>query len=200
MAKISEAYKQAAIEGMSLNITDDEMFVLIPSERGNNAYRLWMDEQTMQPTSCNCAGFSRWQHCKHCTIVAEAFAGYVAPVEAPATTPVVESPAQEEKPKVTEIEAGNWYVVNSDTQVWLQDGEWIAVGPTANAIELVESHLEKQKAVAEAEQIVAQPVVAQQEDKLPAQEIVSLDDKRHERDILDAPLTRNSGFSLLRVS
>ena len=42
--------------------------------------------------------------------------------------------------------------------------------------------------------------LAQLEDKLPTQEVVLLDDKRRERDILDAPLTRNSGFSLLRVS
>lgn len=42
--------------------------------------------------------------------------------------------------------------------------------------------------------------VAQSEEKPSAQEVVSLDDKRRERDMLDAPLTRNSGFSLLKVS
>lgn len=42
--------------------------------------------------------------------------------------------------------------------------------------------------------------VAQQEVKSSSQEVVSLDDKRRERDMLDAPLTRNTGFQLLKVS
>ena len=197
MAAISETYKQMIVERMSLHITDDSMFILLPSERNNKSfYRVDMDEATMTPKSCNCAGHSRWGHCKHATVVAECFA-FFKPV-APVAEPVVE-PTPE--PEVTcEVEAGSWYIVSHDTQVWLQDGQWMAVGPTTNAVELVESHLEKQKAVAEAEQIVAQPVVAQQEVKLPTQEVVSLNDKRRERDILDAPLTKNSGFHLLKVS
>lgn len=145
-ATISNEYREMAVQAMSLNITEDEMFVLIPSERNNKSfYRVDMDEATTQPTSCKCPGFCRWNHCKHCTIVAEAFAGYV-----------VATPAEE--PKITEIEAGQWYILNKNTQVWrTEDGVWMAVGPTANAIELVEAHIAKQQAVAEAERIVAQP-------------------------------------------
>ena len=44
--------------------------------------------------------------------------------------------------------------------------------------------------------------VSKHQDKLPAQEVVSSNvvDISEKRDILDAPLTRNSGFSLLKVS
>ncbi len=60
----------------------------------------------------------------------------------------------------------------------------------------------KDLALAENARIAARKAakIAQLEDKPSAQEVVSLDDKRRERDILDAPLTRNSGFSLLKVS
>lgn len=102
---------------------------------------------------CSCRGFCRWGKCKHFTITSDAFADYVAPVV---------------EPKVTEIEAGQWYIVSHDTQVWLQDGQWMAVGPTANAIEIVESHIAKQQAVAEAEEIVATPVVVTEIEAKPA--------------------------------
>lgn len=193
--KISNEYKQTAIEGMSLHITEDEMFVLIPSERGNNAYRMWMDEATMQPTSCNCPGHKRWgTACKHMQIVADAFAGYVAPVVATpvvelAATPVAEE-APAEEPRITEVEAGSWYVVNRNTQVWrdAESGKWFAIGPTANALEIVLDYLEKQKAVAEAEQIVARPPVQE----APVKPVLK-------RDMFNASLTSNLGFSLLKV-
>jgi hypothetical protein len=192
MKAISNEYREMAIQSMSLNITDDEMFVLIPSERNNKSfYRVDMDEATLQPESCRCAGFSRWKKCKHVTLVAECFAFYK-----PAATPVVESASQEEEPKVTEIEANNFYIVNSNTQVWrTEDGQWMAVGPTENAIEIVESHLEKQQAVAEAEQIVAQVV----EKPEPTQEVVSpVEPIPLKRGMMDAPLTSNSGFQMFK--
>ena len=196
--KISKFYRQAAIERMSLNITDDSMFVLLPSEYEDDTYyRVDLDEQTLAPKKCCCRGFCRSGKCKHFTITAEAFAGYKPAPVAPEPVEDVE-PVE---PKITEIEFNNFYVVNSNTQVWRTEaGEWMAVGPTTNAVEIFESHLEKQKAVKEAERLVTEPVVAQQEEKSSSQEVVSLDDKRRERDILDAPLTRNSGFSLLKVS
>ena len=149
-AKISTEYRQAAIEGMSLNINDDTMFILIPSENDDQIYhRVDLIEETMQSKKCYCKGFARWKHCKHCTIVDTAFAGYaaaVAPVE------VVEPVA-----KITEIEAGQWYIVNSNTQVWRnEDGQWMAVGPTTNAIELVEAHIASQK---QDEMPAQQPVI-----------------------------------------
>ncbi len=58
----------------------------------------------------------------------------------------------------------------------------------------------KDLALAENARIAARKAakIAQSEDKLPTQEVVSLNDKR--RDMLDAALTTNSGFSLLKVS
>lgn len=44
----------------------------------------------------------------------------------------------------------------------------------------------------------AKAKLAQQEDKSSSQDVVSLNDKRRERDILDEPLTSNRGFELLR--
>lgn len=192
--KISNEYREMAVQGMSLNITEDEMFILIPSERGNNSfYRVDMDEATMQPTSCKCPGFCRWQHCKHCTIVAEAFAGYKPIV--PATPVVEETPVE---PRITEVEAGQWYIVNRNTQVWkdAETGQWFAIGPTANALEIVLSYLDKQSAVAAAEQIVAQS-----QDTLPTQDVVYQEEVSKITDIsTKGALTRNTGFQLLKVS
>lgn len=148
--KISENYKETAVQAMSLNITEDEMFILIPSETdASKLYRVEMIEETMQPKSCNCLGFCRWHHCKHCTIIAECFASY---------KPIVTTPATPVETRITEIEPNNWYIINRNTQVWrTEDGRWLAAGPTANAIQIVEAHL----AVKAAEQIVASPKVVE---------------------------------------
>jgi hypothetical protein len=194
-AKISKFYREAAINLMSLNITDDSMFILIPSENDDQVYyRVDVSEETMQAERCSCRSYSYRQRCKHVQIVSGTFAGYTAP--APEPTPaedveVVESEPAE--PKVTEIEAGQWYVVNSDSQVWkdAESGQWMAVGPTENAIEIVEAHL----AVREAERIVASPI-AQPE---PTQEVSPVV-RDYEIDMLRTALTSNSGFQLLKVS
>jgi hypothetical protein len=144
MASINFFYQSYATQFMSLNLEDSCLFISIPSEKDDNKfYRVELNEETMQATSCNCPGHRRWGHCKHAEIVNSAFSGYKAPAAAP-----VES-------KVTEVEAGEWYIVNADTQVWMNEGQWIAAGPTSEAIEIVKAHLEKQSAVAEAESIVA---------------------------------------------
>jgi hypothetical protein len=157
-AKISKEYQEKAIRLMSLNINDETMFILIPSENDDQIYhRVDVIEETMQSKKCYCKGFARWKHCKHCTIVDTAFAGYVA-------APVV--PTEVVEPKVTEIEANDFYVVNSNTQVWRnEDGQWMAAGPTTNAVEIVEAHIAKQQVIAEAEEIVATPVVVKVEPK-----------------------------------
>lgn len=192
MKAISNEYREMAVEHMSLNITDDEMFIILPSERNNKSfYRVDVDEATMQPKSCNCPGHLRWHTaCKHMALISECFADYAAPV--------VESAPQQEEPKITEIETGNWYIINSNTGIWRRedDGEWIAVGemPLSDAIAIVEGYLEKQQAVAEAEHIVAQ-VVTQPEPDKEDQKPIPL-----KLDVLDAPLTSNRGFSLLKVS
>jgi hypothetical protein len=157
-AKISKEYQEKAIRLMSLNINDETMFILIPSENDDQIYhRVDVIEETMQSKKCYCKGFARWKHCKHCTIVDTAFAGYAA-------APVV--PTEVVEPKVTEIEANDFYVVNSNTQVWRnEDGQWMAVGPTTNAVEIVEAHIAKQQVIAEAEEIVATPVVVKVEPK-----------------------------------
>lgn len=151
-ANISRFYRQAAINLMSLNITDTEMYVLIPSENDEQTYyRVDLNEETLEPVKCGCKGFCRWNRCKHFTIVSECFAGYVAPI-APVTEPV--------EPKITEVETGSWYIINASTSVFkTEEGEWIALGPTTDAIEIVKAHLEKQMAVAEAEKIITQPKV-----------------------------------------
>jgi hypothetical protein len=68
------------------------------------SYRVDMDEKTMQAKSCNCKSY---KPCKHMRIATEALA-----------------PTTAVEPKITEIEAGNWYVLNSNTQVWKgEDGQ-----------------------------------------------------------------------------
>lgn len=212
-SKISKFYREAAINLMSLNITDDSMFVILPSENDDKVYyRVYVNEETMQSERCSCRSYSYRQRCKHVQIVSDAFAGYSAPV-APTPEPVED--VEPVEPKITEIEFNNFYVVNSNTQVWrTEDGQWMAIGPTTNAIELVEAHL----AVKEAERIVASPVeqpatrwdkdqccqvyaVTSQPVDLVAQQ-AKLDKQRreYERGMLGAPLTKNSGFELLKVS
>lgn len=147
--QINSFYKEHAMEYAV--ISEDGLTVTLPSEKHANVsytVRCELTAKGVEVVSCQCRGFSRWAHCKHQTIIQEwQDARYVAP-------------------KITEIEAGNWYIVNSNTQVWRNEaGEWLAAGPTENAIEIVESYL----AVQTAEQIVATPVVEQ-----PAPEIVEL--------------------------
>lgn len=202
-AKISKEYQEKAIELMSLNITEKEMYVLLPSENDDQIYyRVDLVEETMTPTRCSCRGFCRWKRCKHVTLTSEAFAGYAASAPEPTPVDVVEVVESEPvEPKITEVEAGNWYIINSNTGIWRRedDGEWMTVGemPLSDAIELVEAYIEKQQAVKEAEQIVASPV-AQPE---PAQEVVSPVEQRrdYELDMLRSALTSNSGFQVLRL-
>ena len=196
--QINHFYRQHAMEYAV--ISEDQMVVTLPSEKkAGTSYEVRCEHTAkgVEVVSCQCSGFRRWSHCKHQTIVQEwQDTRYVAP-------------------KITEIEADRWYVVNSNTQVWrdADTGEWLAAGPTANAIEIVESYL----AVQTAEQIVATPMVEQ-----PAPEIVGLTES-HEQTIapvsiaasdaeklasvlsaqkvdlgLVGNLTRNQGFQMLR--
>jgi hypothetical protein len=144
MASINFFYQQYAIQFMSLNLDESGLFIMIPSEKDDNKfYRVDLVEETMQAAKCECFGFRRWQKCKHETIVNSAFAGY-KPV-APASV----------EPKITEVEAGEWYIVNADTQVWMNEGQWLSAGPTESAVEIVKAHVEGKQAVAEAERIVS---------------------------------------------
>lgn len=156
MATINSFYKQHAMQFAT--ISEDGMVVTLPSEKKEDTFYNVSCKETahgVEAVDCQCRGFKRYHECKHLTIVNEWLEA-----EAPAT-PV--------EPKITEIEPNTWYILNSDTQVWkdAESGEWLAAGPTANAIELVEAHLAKQQAIAEAEQIVATPVV-----ELPATPVV----------------------------
>jgi hypothetical protein len=161
MASINFFYQQYATQFMTLNLDEQNLFISIPSEKDDNKfYRVELCEETMQSTSCNCPGHRRWGHCKHAEIVNAAFAGYKAPAAAPV------------EPKITEVEQGTWYVVNANTQVWLNEGQWIAVGPTSDAVEIVKAHIattvepvvtqdveptiEAAAAIAEAEKIVSE--------------------------------------------
>ena len=144
--KVNAWYIRAAIEQLVLAIDDHSMFCKVISERVSGvSYRVEVDEETMLSKSCSCP--ARTSSCKHRLVVDQAFANY---------KPVPPTPVE---PKITEVEAGSWYVVNSDSQVWkTEDGQWLAVGTTENAVEIVKAHIESQveqeQAVAEAERIV----------------------------------------------
>ncbi len=193
MASINSFYKRYAAQLMSLNLDEGGLFISIPSERDDNKfYRVDLIEETMQAEKCECWGFCRWSKCKHCTITNEAFANY---------KPVPPTPVAE--PKITEAEAGEWYIVNSDTQVWQVNGAWMAVGATENAIEIVAAHLEKQEAVAEAEKIVAAPHVEKvAEPHLPvAMELQGRGKVAKSVDIgTKGNLNGNKGFSILKIA
>jgi hypothetical protein len=137
--QINSFYHQHAMEYAV--ISEDQMVVTLPSEKEETVTYQVRCEHTangIEAVSCQCRGFSRWGHCKHLDIVQDWQAThYVAP-------------------KITEIEKGRWYIINSDTQIWLnEDDKWEVAGPTTRAIEIIEAHL----AVREAEEIVAQAVV-----------------------------------------
>lgn len=137
--QISSFYHQYAMDYAV--ISEDRLTVTLPSEKEasvNYEVRCEHTANGIEAVSCQCRGFSRWRHCKHLDIVQEwQTAHYVAP-------------------KVTEIEKGRWYIINSDTQIWLnEDDKWEVAGPTTRAIEIVEAHL----AVETAEEVVATPVV-----------------------------------------
>jgi len=136
-------YQKYAAEHLALELDDKGLFCKVLSERIEGlSYRVEMNEETMTAIRCQC--FSK-RPCKHMRVVTEAFA-YKA------------------SEGFCEVEAGRWYIVNSDTQVWLQDGKWIGVGPTENAVEIVEAYLEKQKEVT--------PVVEEAVVEMPAQPVV----------------------------
>jgi hypothetical protein len=147
MATINNFYREHAMEYAV--ISEDGLTVTLPSEKEANVNYQVRCERTakgVEAVDCQCRGFRRWAHCKHLVIVQEW--------------------QDAQAPKITEIEAGSWYIVNSNTQVWKgEDGQWLAAGPTANAIELIEAHL----AVQVAEEIVATPMVEQ-----PTTEVVEL--------------------------
>lgn len=145
--QINSFYHQHAMEYAT--ISDDGLTVTLPSEKEENVTYQVRCEHTangIEVVDCQCRGFRRWAHCKHQDIVQDWQDNhYIAP-------------------KITEIEKGRWYIVNSDTQIWLnEDDEWLVAGPTTRAIEIIEDYLEKQEAVKTAEEIVAQPVVEQEE-------------------------------------
>lgn len=129
--QINSFYHQHAMEYAT--ISDDSLTVTLPSEKEANVTYQVRCEHTangIEAVSCQCRGFQRWGHCKHQDIVQEwQTAHYIAP-------------------KITEIEKGRWYIINSNTQIWLnEDDKWEVAGPTTRAIEIVEAHL----AVREAE-------------------------------------------------
>jgi len=158
MATINSFYRQHVMEFAV--ISEDGMVVTLPSEKDADVSYEVCCEQTedgVAATSCQCRGFEHRGLCKHLAIVQEWYNAQAL--------------------KITEIEKGRWFVVNSNTQVWLsEDGQWLSAGPTENALEIVKDHLEKQSAVKEAEEIVAQPVETEEvtEDDVFA---VSPDDK-----------------------
>ncbi len=194
-------YAKYATEHLVVATDERGLYCEVVSENIEGvSYRVDMDEKTMQAKSCNCKSY---KPCKHMRIATEALAS---------ATPVVE------ETKITEIEAGQWYILNSNTQVFkTEDGRWMAVGPTENGVEIVEAHIAKQQAIAEAEQIVASPVVT-----MPTPEVVaSIESDEHttvpvtvaasdgkklanilaEQKVdlgLVGSLTRNQGFHLMR--
>jgi hypothetical protein len=134
---------------------------MIISERIDNlSYRVDIDEQTMQATRCNCISIQR---CKHMRIATEV----LAPAE----------------PKINAIEAGVWFMVNGDSQVWWNEEmqRWFAIGPTENARAIVLDYRAKQQAVATAEQITATPVVAEMVDEMPTQQTETRQVAKHFR-------------------
>ena len=75
-----------------------------------------------------------------------------------------------EEPTITEVERKSWYIVNHTHQVWNQDGVWMCA-EGAEFVEMVKAHLG----------IQVEPKV------IPIK-----------RDVLDAPLNGNRGFSVLK--
>jgi len=132
--QINSFYKEHAMEFAAIS----EGVVAVPSEREQGVY-YEVQHNGFEAVSCECRGFEYRSRCKHLVIV-NAWLASAAPV------------------KVTEIEKGRWWIVNSDTQVWIDEesGQWLVAGPTENALEIVKDHLEKQSAVKEAEEIVAE--------------------------------------------
>jgi hypothetical protein len=74
MATINQYYASYATQFMTLNLDEKSLFISIPSESDGLNYRVDINEETMQATSCNCASFKYRKSCKHCTIVNVAFA------------------------------------------------------------------------------------------------------------------------------
>jgi hypothetical protein len=122
--QINSFYREHAMEYAT--ISEDGLTVTLPSEKKENVNYDVRCEHTakgVEAVSCQCYGFSRYHRCKHLVIVNEWLD--------------TQTPTTAVEPKITEIEAGNWYVLNSNTQVWKgEDGQWLAAGPTANAIEI----------------------------------------------------------------
>jgi hypothetical protein len=207
MANINSFYHQHAMQFST--ISEDGMVVTMPSEKkADVSYNIYCKETAhgIEAVDCQCRGFKRYQACKHLTIVNE-WLDAQAPV----------APVVEQEPKITEIEPNAWYILESNTQVWKdqESGEWLAAGLTENAIEIVEAHIAKQQAIAEAEQIVATPVVAMpvieidesstiqpiEPAKIAASDSKKLASILAEQKVdlgLIGSLTRNHGFQLLR--
>ena len=136
--QINSFYRDHAMEYATFST--DGLVVTLPSEKESG---LFHDVHCAdgRATSCDCKGFEYKHHCKHLTIVQDFL--------------------NSKNPRITEVEAGKWYIVNRNTQVWFdaEMQQWFAVGPTENALEIVLAHIEEQQAVKEAEEIVASPVV-----------------------------------------
>ena len=197
--QINAFYQQHAMA--YAEISDDWMTFTLPSEeKADVSYEVQCGRiaSGVEVVSCQCHGFEYRGHCKHLTIVQDWIEKVIMSSQG-----------------ICEVEAGKWYIVNSDTQVWLQDGKWVAAGPTENAIEIVERHLEKQKevtpvveepAIETPDQVAAieeTPVVekATEEVKVepkPTYRIISLGQKKERRDLLaEIEAKRESKFEML---
>jgi hypothetical protein len=140
--KINETYIKKATQNLVLTLDNDKMYCEVISESNDRlCYRVELDEETMTAKKCQCYSYRR---CKHMDIVDSAFASF-----------------KKIEHKITEIETNQWYIVNSNTSVWCQDGQWFSVGPTENAIEIVKAHIapKRQESVKVAKP-VASPKVA----------------------------------------
>lgn len=156
--KVNQWYIKYATEHLVLAMDDNTLYCEVISENVEGlSYRVDMDETAMVAKRCQCASRKRCKHMDICDTAFAGYAGYVAPVE------VVEPVA-----KITEVEAGQWYIINSNTQVFkTDDGQWMAVGPTTSAIELVEAHIasQKQDEMPAQQPVVVSPVVVKEEAK-----------------------------------
>lgn len=136
--KINEAYIKKATQNLVLTLDNDKMYCEVISESNDYlCYRVELEEETMTAKKCQCYSYRR---CKHMDIVDTAFAFF-----------------KKVEHKITEIEANQWYIINSNTSVWYQDGQWFSVGPTENAIEIVKAHIapKQQESVKAAKPVVS---------------------------------------------
>jgi hypothetical protein len=131
MAKINFFYQKHVVEHLVIGLNDNGLFVSIPSENTDECYEVQCEESAtrIEVKSCQCLGFKRHNHCKHCEIVQNWWDACYKPVVAPV-----------EETAIFEVERKSFYIVGHKHQVWCQDGTWMCA-EGAEFVEMVMKHL-----------------------------------------------------------